>query len=134
MMLKKQVETLADPGTSFQLDLVLKALEKIVEQGLDRLGGRKDGEPIRELHLELTHRCNLKCVMCHHWEMPFDDPASVKRELGLEGIKKLIEGSQLLKGVEIVVLTGGEPWLREDVDEILAYLSRALPQARLGVL
>lgn len=120
--------------TADQADFVLRRLDAWVERGLEKLAEKRAPEPLKELHLELTHRCNLKCVMCHHWEMPFDDPASVKREMGLEGIKKLVDGSDLLKGVEIVVLTGGEPWLREDVDDILAYLSRALPAARLGVL
>ena len=117
-----------------ETDFVLHRLETMVEKGLRKLERRSGPQPLRELHLELTHRCNLRCSMCHHWEIPQRDPASVKREMGLEGIKKLIEGSELLKDVEVVVVTGGEPWLRPDVDDILEYLSRALPKARLGVL
>ena len=115
-------------------DFVMRQLDAWVEAGLAKIEKRSAPEPLRELHLELTHRCNLKCVMCHHWEMPFDDPASVRREMNLDEIKKLVEGSALLKDVEIVVLTGGEPWLRADIDDILAYLSGALPKARVGVL
>lgn len=118
-----------------EADFIMGKLEALVKKGQRRLQSRSSGpEPLRELHLELTHRCNLSCAMCHHWEMPFRDPDSVKREMGLEGIKKLVEGSALLKEVEIVVLTGGEPWLRHDVDDIIEYLSRAIPKARLGVL
>jgi len=117
-----------------ETEFVLRRLEAVVQKGLRKLERRAGPQPLRELHLELTHRCNLRCAMCHHWEMPLHDPASVKREMGLEGIKRLLEGSELLKEVEVVVVTGGEPWLRPDVDDILEYLSRALPKARLGVL
>jgi len=117
-----------------ETDFVLRRLEAMVEKGRRRLERRPGPRPLRELHLELTHRCNLRCAMCHHWEMPLRDPASIKREMGLEGISRLIEGSKLLQGVEVVVVTGGEPWLRPDIDDILDYLSRALPKARLGVL
>lgn len=120
--------------TETEVDFVLRQLDAWVERGLERLKKRREPEPLRELHLELTHRCNLKCVMCHHWEMPFDDPASVRREMGLPEIRKLVTESTLLKDVEIVVLTGGEPWLRPDIDDILVFLSESLPKARLGVL
>lgn len=113
---------------------VFEKLEAFVERGLERLGDRKDGEPIRELHIELTHRCNLKCVMCHHWEMPFKDPASVSREMDLKQIRKMVTNAKLLKDVEIVVLTGGEPWLKRDIVDIVVFLSEHFPKASIGVL
>jgi MoaA/NifB/PqqE/SkfB family radical SAM enzyme len=117
-----------------RVDWALKSLEKWVAAGLKELGGRKDGQPIRELHLELTHRCNLKCVMCHHWEMPFDDPASVKREMGLAQIKGFCDEAKLLDDVQVIVLTGGEPWLKTDIVDIAAYLRGRFPGASLGIL
>jgi MoaA/NifB/PqqE/SkfB family radical SAM enzyme len=120
--------------TETEVDFVMRQLDAMVARGLEKLSRNKGPEPLKELHLELTHRCNLRCVMCHHWEMPFDDPASVKREMDLAAIKKFVNESRLLDGVEIVVLTGGEPWLRADIDEILAFLSGRLPKARIGVL
>lgn len=113
---------------------VLRRLDILVADGLRGLGGRKDGEPIRELHLELTHRCNLRCVMCHHWEMQFKDPASVKREMGLEQIRKLVGQSCLLDGVRTVVVSGGEPMLHADFDLIMACLAGRFPDAELTVL
>ena len=118
------------PGTDF----VFKQLDRHVENGLRRLGGHPGPEPLRELHIELTHRCNLKCVMCHHWEMPFKDPSSVRREMSLEDMRRFVTGSRFLKDVEIVVLSGGEPWLRRDFDDILAFFSSYFQKARVGVL
>jgi Fe-coproporphyrin III synthase len=117
-----------------RVDWTLKELERFVAAGLKQLDGKKDGQPIRELHLELTHRCNLKCVMCHHWEMPFDDPSSVKREMGLAQIKKFCGEAELLDDVQVIVLTGGEPWLKADIVDIAAYLRERFPNASLGIL
>lgn len=120
----------ADPRTA----ALFERLQALVAKGLARL--EKDGarEPIRELHIELTHRCNLRCVMCHHWETPFKDPGSVVREMSLPDIERVVSGSKLLDQVEIVVLTGGEPLLRADIAPIARYLSDRFPRATIGVL
>jgi MoaA/NifB/PqqE/SkfB family radical SAM enzyme len=123
----------ADSPDSRLLEIT-RLLEGHVQRGLDGLGGRKDGQPIRELHIELTHLCNLRCTMCHHWEMPIKDPSSLKREMNLEQIRTLVTGSKKLKDVEIVVLTGGEPMLRADIVEIVAFLANHYPRASIGVL
>ncbi len=116
--------------------LVLKALDGWVRSGLERLGKRETGRggPIEELHLELTHRCNLRCLMCHHWEQPFRDPASVKREMDLGAIQRLVDGAERLKDVKIVVLTGGEPMMRSDIGDIVEFLAGRYPAASVGVL
>lgn len=112
---------------------IISQIDTYVDKGLLRLE-KPGGGPIKELHLELTHRCNLKCVMCHHWEMPFDDPSSVAREMNFETIRKLVENSEKLKDVEMIVLSGGEPMLRPDIVEIAALLVRHYPKASLGIL
>jgi MoaA/NifB/PqqE/SkfB family radical SAM enzyme len=62
--------------------------------------------------LELTMRCNLKCLMCHR-------DKENHGELATEDIKKVIDN---LSSVKNVHLTGGEVFLRSDVFEILDYL------------
>lgn len=64
--------------------------------------------------IELTMRCNLKCQMC------FRD-RGVKRELGTEEIIRLIQG--LPESIKEIHLIGGEVFLRDDIFEILDYLS-----------
>ncbi|MBI5630184.1 MAG: radical SAM protein [Elusimicrobia bacterium] len=114
--------------------LVFKQLDEWVGAGLKALEGCCDPEPIRELHLEITHRCDLKCVMCHHWEMPSRDPGSLARQLNPAEIEAFISRSELLRGVRTVVVTGGEPWTRPDAPQIVALLRRLYPEASLGVL
>ncbi|MBI5239762.1 MAG: radical SAM protein [Elusimicrobia bacterium] len=120
--------------TENEVDFILRRLDSWVERGLARRAVRRRPGPVRELHIELTHRCNQRCVMCHHWLMPRQDRGGMRRELGLDEIRRLVEGSSLLDGVESVVLTGGEPWLRADSVDILDVLARRFPQARVGIL
>lgn len=116
------------------LRLVLKQLERWVETGVERLKGRENETPIRELHLELSHRCDLKCVMCHHWEIPGRDPASVGRELTPAEIRRFVMGSELLRSVQFVAVTGGEPFLRPESVEIISFLRGHFREASVGVL
>lgn len=116
------------------LQVVLKQLARWVEEGVERLKGRENLTPIRELHMELTHRCDLKCVMCHHWEMPGKDPGSVGRELTLEQIRRFVEGSRLLETVQFVAVTGGEPLVRPEAVDIVAFLRGHFKKASVGIL
>ena len=63
--------------------------------------------------LAVTYRCNSRCVMCHTWRHPSrkEDEITAK---DLETLPSLVR----------LNLTGGEPFLREDVSEILHVLKR----------
>lgn len=65
----------------------------------------------------LTRRCNYRCRGCNVWQ------EQDTKELSTEEIKK---GLDMLKqlGVIEVVLSGGNPLLREDIDDIIDYSSR----------
>lgn len=72
----------------------------------------------------VTYRCNLRCGMCHIWKKkPAPD------ELNLREIDRFFE---LANGFSWVGLTGGEPFLREDLPEIVEAVRRRSP--RLGCL
>ncbi|WP_041281020.1 radical SAM protein [Desulfosudis oleivorans] len=61
----------------------------------------------------LTYRCQMRCQMCNIWQNP-SDPA---REITAEELKILPAG------FEFINLTGGEPFLRDDLEEIISVLS-----------
>ncbi|MCD4750115.1 MAG: radical SAM protein [Thermoanaerobaculales bacterium] len=72
----------------------------------------RSGELIRgfSVTLELAFRCNLRCVFCSRWNDPED--------LSLEVIEQVAaDMSQLDAGY--VSLTGGEPFVRKDIKEII---------------
>ena len=99
---------------------------------LDRLklkGPANDG--LAELHIELTHACNLKCPMCHHWRMKNPPPGKL---LNAQTLDTILSGTEKLDNIKAVTLTGGEPFLRPDFAEIALLLHRRFPKAALGAL
>lgn len=68
-------------------------------------------------NIKITTRCNLRCHFCGLWSRP------VSRELTLDQYRVVAD---LLKGVGLarVVVTGGEPLLRDDAPEIVNLFSR----------
>lgn len=61
--------------------------------------------------LIVTFRCNAKCQMCDIWK----HPTKPSEELDAKYYEKLPEGLR-------INITGGEPTLREDIDEIFKIL------------
>lgn len=63
--------------------------------------------------LKLVDGCNLRCAMCDHWRR------ERKEKLSLERLRGLFAELAALGGRK-VHLTGGEPGLRNDLEEIVA--------------
>jgi radical SAM protein with 4Fe4S-binding SPASM domain len=72
--------------------------------------------------LELSYRCNNKCVHCY-CNLPEDDAAAKKKELTTEEIKKSFDDLASL-GTLWLLITGGEPLLREDFEEIYTHAKK----------
>ena len=79
-------------------------------------GGRPEKNAIRLVAWETTRRCNLACVHCraaaedHRYDNELDTKAAFKL---LDQIRET--------GQPIVILTGGEPLLREDIFDIATH-------------
>jgi len=61
----------------------------------------------------VTYRCNARCVMCNC----FKESADPSTELSLDTIQKLPR-------MDFCNITGGEPFLREDLEDIVAILQK----------
>lgn len=72
----------------------------------------KNGVPL-QLIFFVTSQCNLRCRHCFYWK-ELNCPG--KKELTLKEIKKVARNSKL--NLMWLCLTGGEPFLREDLAEI----------------
>src|SRR4030043_56995 len=72
--------------------------------------------PLRLLAWEVTRRCNLACLHCRAaaGAGPYPD------ELTTAEGKKLLDDLATL-GQVVVILTGGEPLLRDDIFDLAAY-------------
>lgn len=75
--------------------------------------------------LDITHRCNLECNIC---EIRNDKPI---KELATDEVKDLIQQS-IEWVVKEFVLSGGEPFVRDDIFEILDFVKGE--NYRIGIL
>lgn len=73
--------------------------------------------------LALTERCDCRCVVCSIWRKPKG------AELAPDEVGRMLAAAPWIRWVN---LTGGEPFLREDLVEVVTEVVRALP--RLAVL
>lgn len=65
--------------------------------------------PPKEICIILTYRCNAKCNMCDVWHYP----TKSSEEITINDIEKLPSGLRFIN------ITGGEPFLRQDIAEII---------------
>ena len=61
----------------------------------------------------VTYRCNARCNMCNRYKVP----ARPEEEITLETIRKLPE-------MYFTNITGGEPFIREDLKDIVRELQK----------
>jgi len=98
-------------------------LGEIPEISYGDFGDRLYGEIIQKripVHgsMELTFRCNLRCVHCY-CNLPALDREAMKRELSLGEVVDILD--QLAEeGCLWLLFTGGEPLIRKDFTDILA--------------
>lgn len=92
-----------------------------IEEYIETLKGQARRIPLSGT-LELTHRCNNRCVHCYVNEDAGDMEKGGK-ELTLTEICNLIDAFAE-NGCLWLLLTGGEPLLREDFEEIYMYAKK----------
>lgn len=83
------------------------------------------GRPLRDLRISVTDRCNFRCVYCMPHEVFGHDYRFLPRRelLTFEEIERVARVFVDL-GVRKLRLTGGEPLLRRDVEELVERLAR----------
>jgi hypothetical protein len=106
-------------------------LESSVDKGRARWVFRCGAVPVSgEQHRPVGSRlwlytnfdCNLRCDYC----CVRSSPAAPRRELGLARVQRIARDAVEL-GVKEIFVTGGEPFLLEDIGEILAVCAAAAP-------
>ena len=75
-----------------------------------------------KLWIYTNYDCNLACSYC----VSRSHPRAARRPIGLETVKRLVDEAQEL-GFESVYLTGGEPFLLDEIHEMLAYCTARMP-------
>ena len=81
-----------------------------------------DGRAFPPWHyfLEVTRRCNLRCRMCafRDYVDRHTSTTLLENELTLDEWKGVIDQTSRWS---LITFTGGEPWVRQDFDELLEY-------------
>lgn len=79
--------------------------------------------PMRDLRISVTDRCNFRCSYCMPKEIFGDDYAFLPKSelLSFEEIERLANIFAKL-GVKKIRLTGGEPLMRRNIDELIKRL------------
>lgn len=88
-------------------------------QVLKRTG--RPGKP-QAISLEVTHDCLARCIMCNIWKIPPEVP-----NLPVEEWIRLLH-SPILSGLVELDITGGEPFLRNDLPDLFRYIARLKAQ------
>lgn len=78
--------------------------------------------------LGVTHRCNSRCIMCSYWK-----EHDSNQELTLTEIGRIYR-TPLFSSLETIVLSGGEPVLREDLVQIAQATLDSCPQIKDMIL
>jgi uncharacterized radical SAM superfamily Fe-S cluster-containing enzyme len=110
-------------------------LEATVENGRARWSFRFGAAPVPEdirpvgsrLWLYTNFHCNLSCDYC----CVRSSPTAPRRELGLARVQRIAREAAEL-GVKEIFVTGGEPFLLEDIGEILLSCAEAAPTTVLS--
>lgn len=71
---------------------------------------------LREIHLDITSACNLNCLTCY--QNPYLGPNIT--DLNTGQIKQLIDQMKIMNVAKLVI-SGGEPFLRSDLFDIVEY-------------
>jgi len=83
---------------------------------------KKKGIPYKLLHI-VTFRCNSHCITCNNWQLPHHP------ELSLEDIRKVYK--KMPFPLSWLAISGGEPFMREDLVDIIAAARQEMPTLQM---
>lgn len=85
--------------------------------GAAGMSGDGAAGPLLSAYLHVTHHCNLNCIGCYSAV----DARNTRQDLTLDELRRVID-ALAEAGCKHLVISGGEPFLRSDLPEILAYV------------
>jgi len=104
------------------IDYLKELLPKMIRYRLARWGLASPGMPLN-LTFSLTNVCQSRCKTCNIWELYKIHPEKRNEELILEEIEEIFRS---MGHIYVFNVSGGEPFLRSDITEIIAAACRLL--------
>ena len=96
-------------------DLFTKLMPYLFDYRMNRWFGREKFNPMT-LTYSVTAACQSRCKTCRIGDMFCQDPSRAKKDLTLEEIEKIFK---TMKPVYFFNISGGEPFMRNDLPEIV---------------
>ena len=96
-------------------DLIFKLGPSLVSYRMNRWFGYKRFNPIT-LTYSVTAACQSRCKTCQIGQMFCNDPTRPEKDLKLDEIEKIFK---TMKPVYFFNMSGGEPFMRKDLPEIV---------------
>jgi len=88
---------------------------------------------IRNVTLVVTYTCTYLCKMCNIGREYLSNPEKAKNELSYEEIVNIFDGSRALHDLRLVILTGGEPFMRHDIDDLYCFFRSKYSKAEISI-
>ncbi|MCQ8903445.1 MAG: GTP 3',8-cyclase MoaA [Methanothrix sp.] len=85
------------------------------------------GRKVTGLRISVTSRCNLRCIYCHH-----EGEVAGGREISREMAVNVVNAASRL-GMRSVKITGGEPLMRRDLEEMIAGFKEVAPGVEISI-
>jgi len=104
------------------LTYLKELVPKMLRYRMARQGLVSPGMPIN-LTFSVTNVCQSRCKTCSIWKLYRDQPAKRHDELTLEEIEKIFRS---MGHIYVFNVSGGEPFLRPDITEIIEAACRYL--------
>lgn len=87
---------------------------------------------ISEINFAVTYKCNSRCKMCNIWKIYRNEKEKINQELTLKEIKFAFKN--LNTNLRSITITGGEPFLRDDLKKILHFFHKKFPSAKITII
>lgn len=78
--------------------------------------------PLGYVTLGITYACQSRCVMCNVWQVYQKNPEKINLELAPKIWVDALTKSRIIKELKQIAITGGEPFLKEGLNEIMLAL------------
>jgi MoaA/NifB/PqqE/SkfB family radical SAM enzyme len=95
--------------------MVNRGLIRSVRDGIRRVFGHR--EKVRLLYLEITHRCNLRCICCYT-----QAGTEAADALTLNEQKSVVRQAKQMRARTVSLSGSGEPLLYESLRELIDYI------------
>nr|MDO8044984.1 radical SAM protein [Candidatus Baldrarchaeota archaeon] len=83
---------------------------------------------------QTTNKCNLLCLMCNVGREFLKNPQIASNDLTIEELKNIFKRDyNMLKNISFLELTGGEPFMRSDLVEMIKLFHNFLPKCYIWI-